>query len=127
MAAKVSAEVDRKSDNRLTRVWAEGSLVELYALLAAYPKAGIISAGRAKTAALASCRAVVELASPGSFELHSTRRQMQRYLDWWCDTGFQKQIGETAAAPSSDGDSARGDLRTLRNTMDAIVRMLPKA
>lgn len=127
MAAKVSAEVDRKLDSRTPRVWAEGSLVELYALLVAYPKSGIMSTSRAKAAALASCRAVLDLAAPGSFELHSTRRQIRRYLDWWCDVEFQKQIGEPRAAPSKPGDSARGNLRALRNTMGALVKMFPEA
>lgn len=126
MAAKISAEVDRKLDSRTTRVWAEASLVELYALLMAYPKAGIMSASLAKAAALTSSRAVLTMAA-GSFEMHSTRRQMRRYLDWWCDTEFQKQIGEPGGAPSKPGDDARGELRALRNTIGAIVKMFPEA
>ncbi len=70
-----------QSDDRQTKAWALGNLIELY-LLSALMNIKDRPAD-ARVQALNYFGALVALAGPESFEVHSTRRQMRRYIEFF--------------------------------------------
>ena len=80
--AEVQAQHEWQQGGAQDRQWALGTLIEL-CLLA--PALGIAPRGGRSWAqqALSHTERLLDAAPPGSFALLSTRRQMQRYLDWY--------------------------------------------
>ena len=92
------------------RSWALGNLIELYLLaptIAGLPKRG--PAWHKQAAGMA--RSLAEGAQEGAFEVFATRRQVQRYLDWYARLG---------------ADSAISSLpKGLLDAADAVLAALP--
>jgi hypothetical protein len=71
------------------QAWAHGTLAELE-MIGAYHKSEIVTKARssikgAKERVIGHCRQIVKLMGPKSFHVESTRRQFQRYVDYWDD------------------------------------------
>ena len=94
--ARVAAELDLESDERADVAWAHGSLVEIHMLsLALAPEAEAGQSERTRARALAKrieiartnavrhAGEIVRIMGPESFHVYSTRRQFERYLDWY--------------------------------------------
>jgi hypothetical protein len=87
-AAVRAAQIDKKraidpQNQAQTRqkIWALGSLVELYLLA---PLAGQTPPALAASSALAEMKALVQGQTDGdTFPLESTERQLRRYVQWW--------------------------------------------
>jgi hypothetical protein len=79
-------------------VWGHGSLAELYLLLLAFPKdlpnnCSLPSPDTAQLEAEKQIRAILKHVPPGGFPIRSTRRQLERYCNWWWSPKFRP--GET--------------------------------
>ena len=82
-SAEVQALQDLGSAQPMVRAWALGNLIELYLL--APTIAGLATRAQPWAAlAVAHARLLVDGAAEGAFEVFSTRRQVQRYEDWYC-------------------------------------------
>ncbi|HSH74857.1 MAG TPA: CHAT domain-containing protein, partial [Longimicrobiales bacterium] len=120
IAAKLSAEIDLRDPN--ARVWGHGSLVELYALLLAFPDAGGV-AGVEDPLSVAKEHGgmIVEIAGAGSFAVHSTRRQMERYVNWWCSDRFNDFLEREGIVRPAWGRDAG-----FIDAMKALVQVFPR-
>jgi hypothetical protein len=75
-------DLNNKETNE--RSWAHGNLIELYLLsLAMRPSPERPSPAEAKRRALRHADTLVDIAGRDSFEVHATRRQMLRYIEWF--------------------------------------------
>src|SRR3990170_1091444 len=75
------------------RIWAHSSLAELYLIRLAYSeclRTEDITREKAAAMALEHIRKVRELSKADAFQIQSTRRQLKRYLEWWCKDDFQE-------------------------------------
>ena len=96
LVSRVAAERDLESGDRTKVIWAHGSLCELYLLQALTaeknPKRRRMPdhVKRAREHA----RQLIELCGEDPFPIHSTRRQLERYRDWWKD--LQPELVEPA-------------------------------
>ena len=108
--AEVQALHDLSAPQPSQRSWALGNLIELYLLaptIAGLPKRG--PAWHKQAAGMA--RSLAEGAQEGAFEVFATRRQVQRYLDWYARLG---------------ADSAISSLpKGLLDAADAVLAALP--
>ena len=108
--AEVQALHDLSAPQPSQRSWALGNLIELYLLapsIAGLPKRG--PAWHKQAASMA--RSLAEGAQEGAFEVFATRRQVQRYLDWYARLG---------------ADSAVSTLpKGLLDAADAVLAALP--
>ncbi len=120
--AEVQALHDRRSGKPLDRAWALGNLIELYLLAPAI-------AGVAKRSvdwdmlAAGLARELVDGAEEGAFEVFSTRRQVQRYLDWFARLGPDGKDGKDAVAPPLPA----GLLAAAAKVLDALPAESPQA
>lgn len=95
LMARQNAELDLTSSVSSQKAWAHGTLAELE-MLANYhfPEQ---AAKDVKKRVREHCRAIVDLMSIDSFEVLSTRRQFERYRDYWDKKGEEWQpIAEVA-------------------------------
>ena len=118
--AEVQALHDARNAVAQERVWAHGTLAELYLLAVAIP--GIAARERDWPAlAVSAARQLAAGVGGGAFELLSTRRQFQRYGQWyarlcaqppaWQDKLLaiaQAVVDELPAVPDAEWDYARG-------------------
>ena len=95
--ARVAAELDLESDGRSEVAWAHGSLVELHMLSVALPaeddekqqnekaraRAVAKRVEEATANAVRHAGEVVRIMGRDSFHVYSTRRQFERYLEWY--------------------------------------------
>lgn len=95
-AAVVAAEVDREKPDPREVIWALGSLAELYLLA---PLAGQSLPVDSAKGALAEMKVLVQAQLGGdTFPLESTKRQFQRYIEWWTSpNGFFPDTSDLAA------------------------------
>lgn len=96
--AEVQALHDRNSAQPLERAWALGNLIELYLLAPAIAGLAKRSSGWDSLAA-GLARELVDGADEGAFEVFSTRRQVQRYLDWFARLGPDGKDAKDPVAP----------------------------
>ena len=68
--------------NDSEQAWARGTLAELE-LLSLHHKAPATDVAKVEQGVVEHCRQIVELMGPTSFHVESTRRQFQRYVDFW--------------------------------------------
>ena len=82
LMARKAAEFDLAKPKKSITAWAHADLAELE-LLAKYhcPEK---AAKNQKKSVREHCETIVYLMGEGSFHVDSTRRQFQRYLDYWC-------------------------------------------
>ena len=106
-AAVRAAQIDRKraidpqnQEQTRQKIWALGSLVELYLLA---PLAGQTPPDLAAGNALAEMKALVRGQTDGdTFPLESTERQLRRYVQWWTTAnGFFPDTSDLAGAAAS--------------------------
>jgi hypothetical protein len=100
-AARLAAEYYCDHPERDERAWAHASLAELWLLRLAAPdlteagRAECVSRARDHTEALNRAYIGVD-----AFPVTSTRRQFERYLDWWGTDRFARDLGERGARRS---------------------------
>ena len=103
--ARVAAELDLEHERREDVAWAHGSLIEIHMLSLALeapaanavrPQAQATSPGVAEATANAvhNAQAMVRIMGRDSFHTYSTRRQFERYLDWYFAMFNHPEIGE---------------------------------
>jgi hypothetical protein len=86
MHARRTADVELGSSNPLDVAWAYASLVEIYLLRAFVPDKEHLDGmtwDTARTRALESAGTVADAAQLNAFIVESTRRQINRYVNWW--------------------------------------------
>jgi hypothetical protein len=82
VAARQIAAWQVRTGSRQDQAWAYGSLAEIEMLGVVY--GGIdVNYEDAERRIVEYCRMIRELTGDESFQVLSTRRQFQRYLDWW--------------------------------------------
>ncbi|MCB9730315.1 MAG: CHAT domain-containing protein [Deltaproteobacteria bacterium] len=116
--AHASATMDLEALESTTIAWAHGSLAELYLLALAAPELG---AAFPDAAELARAHAADLVARTGrkAFEVTSTRRQFDRYADWWLPAAE-----ETLLASGLEASVAAARIAPLRKTAAALVEVL---
>lgn len=120
-AALTSAQVDLDLGDNPTRAWAHGTLAELYLLLTAYGEKDVPERHQvAKKKALTHAEQIVNIAGRESFPVYSTKRQFERYRDWWSDKSFEADL-EDAGKKRHPGWSQKGGVRHLA---DQLARAL---
>ena len=94
-AAKLCADMYAGHAELEERAWAQGSLAELWLLTLSRP-AGETDETGARDAAERVLQHARELArmypSRDAFPVASTRRQFARYVDWWADPRFERDL-----------------------------------
>ncbi|GKS57021.1 hypothetical protein YTPLAS18_05480 [Nitrospira sp.] len=99
--ARITAEIDRQvpketDDNAhgAISVWAHGTLWELYLLVLAYKdKTFPVDHAVARARARDHIKHIGKLGTfDDGFPIHSTRRQIVRYLEWWCHEAFSSRF-----------------------------------
>jgi hypothetical protein len=102
LLARKAAEFDLSKPKESLKAWAHADLAELE-MLAKYhcPEK---AAKNVKKRVREHCKAIVDLMGQGSFHVDSTRRQFQRYLDYWDRKGEEWQsIAKEAVSALSVG------------------------
>lgn len=77
---------DHHSNERQTKAWAHGNLMELYLLsLIMERREGWPDAPTGRKSAVEHADSLIDIAGRLSFEVYSTRRQIFRYVQWFSD------------------------------------------
>jgi hypothetical protein len=106
IAARQIALWELRSTSGEGEAWAHGTLAELEML-------GIIYAGpgsereEVKRRVIQHCRTICDLVGQESFPVFSTRRQFERYRDWWKRDEWQ-DVAEVAVKALEEGNSWGG-------------------
>lgn len=121
-AARLAAEHYRDHADVEERAWAHGSLAELWLLRMARP--GLSEKERHEC--IASARSHTEELSrlyPGvdEFPIKSTRRQFERYTEWWGRKEFEDGLGRRGLKRSASWDGEQG-LTSLAQQLVEILR-----
>jgi beta-lactamase superfamily II metal-dependent hydrolase len=122
-AARLAAELYRDHEHPDERVWAHGSLAELWLLRLAAP--GLSASQHAEFARQARTHAeALSRSCPGvdEFPVRSTRRQFARYLDWWGTDRFARGLGAHGGAGRSAWTGRDGLLDTARQVVEILTR-----
>ena len=126
-AAKLSADRYRDHSDTEQRAWAHASLAELW--LVRLGEKNLDDAEREKLHDHAVHHAQ-ELGRfyPGDdeFPVKSTRRQFQRYLDWWGKPEFEEALGKRGARRLASWSAPFGVIETARRLVE-ILRRKPAA
>jgi len=89
------------------RAWAHGTLAEIEMLGAIYTE-GRLDRKEVKRRIIEHCRAICDLAVKDPFPVRSTRRQFQRYLDFWKREEWQELAAAAVEALSQGEPQATG-------------------
>lgn len=112
-AAMHAVDVDLEAASADARIWAHGSAVELWLLrYAAGPANGRNSA---RQEAVRHAAAIHRHTGPRAFARYSSRRQLQRYVDWLCEDAFQNE-------PIAE-DSLLGRLKQLAGELAVTLQV----
>ncbi len=95
LMARQLAERDLAKSAGSVKAWAHGTMAELE-MLANYHISDQV-AKNVKRRVREHCKAIVDLMGERSFHVDSTRRQFQRYIDYWDDQGYEWQPIATEA------------------------------
>jgi hypothetical protein len=87
------AERDLSSLNPESRAWAHGTLAELELIRSFHKKSEDRDNAAAKKRIEEHCTKLLDLRGPRSFEVASTRRQFERYVNFWIEF---KELAEVA-------------------------------
>lgn len=89
MAARFAANVDLDSQDELDRAWAHVSLCEQSLLCLADPELSPEQRKDYADESVRNARRFLELLGRRSEQVCNTLRQLERYIDWWGNAGFQ--------------------------------------
>lgn len=134
-AARLSAETDLNAADPMTRDFAHGTLAELYLLLLVYHEKWLPqreSSEGPKKVDHRTARAKVfehakELAysnTPNPFPVESTRRQFERYIDWWGQRDFIEFREKSELFPKLDMPGIPGVLKLANEIVDLFTKRL---
>lgn len=110
--ARIFAERDLAMSEGSAKAWAHGTMAELN-MLAKYHLPDQ-AAPQLKKAVQEHCEAIVRLMGEDSFEVYSTRRQFQRYLDYWPSADWNVIAKAAVAALSPSGSKEQSELPPYR-------------
>ena len=78
----VRVAADRAKEDKSDKIWASGTLAELY-MLGMLLEKNTLSKEEATEKTMEYANRILNLVDTDSFEVFSTWRQFKRYLDWW--------------------------------------------
>jgi len=107
IAARQIALWELPSATEENRAWAHGTLAELEMLGAIY-REGKLDRKEVKRRIIEHCRAICDLSVKDPFPVHSTRRQFQRYLEFWKRDEWQDLAAAAVEALSQGEPQATG-------------------
>ena len=81
--ARQMAQGQLDQDSPIDQAWAHATLAELDLLAIAYGEGDERDPARIRERVVEHCREIRRLVGDESFQVYSTRRQFQRYIDWW--------------------------------------------
>lgn len=114
--ARRAADLDQELEDRELRAWAHASLAELWLLRLFEPDLDEAAATEAESEAMKHARAILNyFALASDFHVLSTRRQLQRYVDWW---GTNEFAGKLKLRGRSD---KWNDVRELATSLVAVL------
>ena len=118
-AAKLCADLYAEHQDPEERAWAQGSLAELWLLRLARSQAGGDASGvEAGERVLLHARELARMyPSRDAFPVTSTRRQFKRYLDWWGDSKFERDL-------AAHGFTRTAEWRGPGGLMDVAARVV---
>lgn len=110
--AEQSALLDAMVDKSETKAWAHATLAELYLLLLAYPRSQrpreVATDQVVRHRTLKHIEELVSEKGVASFEVYSTKRQFERYRDWWCVADFVRDLPGTERRQTQAWDATAG-------------------
>jgi hypothetical protein len=108
ITARIFAQLDIEKSKGSTKAWAHGTMAELL-LLAKYhiPERKVTNI---KKQVQEHCNAIVQLMGEDSFEVYSTRRQFQRYLEYWDKDDWRPLAEAAIKALSPSGIKGQSEL-----------------
>ncbi len=125
-AARLASEHYLDHGDREERAWAHGSLAELWLLR--LHEEGLSEQQRSEFAAEALHHAT-KLSGfyPGvdEFPVKSTRREFERYVDWWGTDWFRRELVERGIRPSSSWAGNAGLVKTAQQLVKVLQRRQP--
>ncbi len=101
MMARELAESDfQKGEDKLSKSWASGSLAELALLSLVYGDSADHNAPQLREKVEGYCQTIIDLVGRKNFAVVSTRRQFERYVEFWLrdGVGIQRDMLEAAKA-----------------------------
>jgi hypothetical protein len=90
IVARQIAQSQLQRDSAADRAWAFGTLAELDLLGTVYAKGEDADPLRIRQRVVETCSQIRNLTGSDSFHVSSTRRQFQRYLEWWDRTEWRE-------------------------------------
>jgi beta-lactamase superfamily II metal-dependent hydrolase len=125
-AALLSAKHYREHEVSEQRAWAHGSLAELWLL--GLTKRGIDEEQRARCVKNACDEAEqLDRCYPGvdEFPVKSTRRQFERYIEWWGTDRFERDLGHRGRSRAAAWASPGSVAETAKKLVDILRRGAP--
>ena len=100
--SRATRQADRANCKRSAadRAWAFGTLAELDLLGTVYSKGEDADPLRIRQRVIDTCGQIRNLTGGDSFHVSSTRRQFQRYLEWW-DRAEWREVARAAVSALS--------------------------
>ena len=125
-AAKLCADFYCDHQSTEERAWAHGSLAELCLVRLADREMNDVQKEAWSTRALEHARHVARLYLGGDeFPVKSTRRQFERYVNWWGTEPFAKTLASRALGRREEWDGEFGLLETAKRLVAALQRERP--
>jgi len=124
--AKLSAEAYLDHSSAEEMAWAHGSLAELYLLHLAdcTPETRAAVAQEAKK----HIKELVELVpTDDPFPIESTRKQFERYIDWWGQSSFEDALAEWGGERRPDWNGEGGIVETAKAIVAILERRKPRS
>jgi hypothetical protein len=118
--ARLSAQMDRKSERPDDRAWAHVSLTELALLRVGDDSLDPDERARAADTALENARQVIDLVGRSAEQAVTTRRQIDRYVTWWGSDEFASNMAKHGVNVGATWRESGG----VRDTARAIVTVL---
>jgi beta-lactamase superfamily II metal-dependent hydrolase len=122
-AAKLSADRYHDHPDPEQRAWAQASLAELWLIRLGEKEA--VPEEREKLHRLAVHHAeALGRFYPGEdgFPVKSTRRQFQRYADWWASSNFADALGKRGVQRHAPWDGPHGVIATAKRLVEILQR-----
>jgi hypothetical protein len=125
-AALISSQADLyESESEQYRAWAHATLAELYLLLLAYDEKELPENHlAAMLKALEHAQRIVLVAGVDSLETLSTKRQFERYIDWWGNSSFEAILNKSNVRRSTDWNKEDGLIALAKNILTILSRGL---